>query len=196
MTVIAWGGDGASGAGQRNPWPGRSRPRVPLPPLRAVRAGRAHRRDRGRAWPGGLPATSMGANARRRQSRRRAAERTETEIAGRAAARSHKNLDWRQRGRPSSRIFLATRLDSRARERRRSCRRSAGPTSPGPATPIPAGCGRSGSAAARAAGQAALNATTALVPPKAKLLLIAARTLRSRAAFGVTSRSQSGSGSL
>src|SRR5690242_16670166 len=48
MTVIAWGGDGASGAGQRNLCPERFRPRVPLPPLRAVRAGRAHRRDRRR----------------------------------------------------------------------------------------------------------------------------------------------------
>ena len=43
------------------------------------------------------------------------------------------------------------------------------------------------------ARQTALKATTALVPPKAKPLLIAARTLRSRATFGVTSRSQSGS---
>src|SRR5262245_57571266 len=43
--------------------------------------------------------------------------------------------------------------------------------------------------------QAALQSTTSLVPPKAKLLLTAARTLRSRVTFGVTSRSQSGSGS-
>lgn len=52
---------------------------------------------------------------------------------------------------------------------------------------------------ARAGGdrrdQIALNASTALVPPKAKPLLMAARTLRSRATLGVTSRSQSGSGS-
>ena len=40
--------------------------------------------------------------------------------------------------------------------------------------------------------QIALKASTALVPPKAKLLLSAARTLRSRATFGVTSRSHSG----
>ena len=33
--------------GQRNPCPERFRPRVPLPPLRAVRAGRAHRRAGG-----------------------------------------------------------------------------------------------------------------------------------------------------
>ena len=77
MTVIAWGGDGASGVGQRNPRPERPRPRVPLPPLRAVRAGRAHRPE---------------ANAQKPKAGRQrvsgAAERTRTEIAGRAAARS------------------------------------------------------------------------------------------------------------
>src|SRR5690606_34812390 len=41
--------------------------------------------------------------------------------------------------------------------------------------------------------QAGLKATTALVPPKAKALLIAARTSRLRATLGVTSRSQAGS---
>jgi hypothetical protein len=92
MTVIAWGGDGASGAGQRNPCPGRSSPRVPLPPLRAVRAGRAHRRDRGRAWLDGLPATLPGANACRCRNRSRAAERTGTEIAGGARKLRHVNI--------------------------------------------------------------------------------------------------------
>ncbi len=45
----------------------------------------------------------------------------------------------------------------------------------------------------RRTGQAGVIASTALVPPKAKELLIAARTLRSRAVLGVTSRSHSGS---
>jgi hypothetical protein len=45
MTVIAWGGDGASGADQRNPCPGRFRPRVPAGALRPRSAGRARGRS-------------------------------------------------------------------------------------------------------------------------------------------------------
>ena len=54
--------------------PERFRPRVPLPPLRAVRAGRAHSR--------------RGQGPKKAKCIEGGAERTGTEIAGRAAARS------------------------------------------------------------------------------------------------------------
>jgi hypothetical protein len=60
--------------------PGRFRPRVPLPPLRAVRAGRAHSPE-ANALGGSQPPQG--------KEYQGGAERAETEIAGRAAGRSH-----------------------------------------------------------------------------------------------------------
>jgi hypothetical protein len=93
-TVVRWGGDGASGAGQRNPRPGRFRPRVPLPPLRAVRAGRAHSPE-ANAPGGSQPHKAKSIRAERNGRKQKSPD-------GRPEGRIT-YLDERPSGRPSSR---------------------------------------------------------------------------------------------